>query len=71
MDSITINPKDFDSDTISPQKSTMDRLSRGKYIWSSVVNNELVQLQKYCAEFILPLKHYTQRTEAGVQYIAT
>ena len=36
-----------------------------------MVNNNLVQLFKYGKEFIFPLKHHSQRTEEGVQYIAT
>ena len=49
----------------------MDHLSKYNYIWSPVLNYELVQLQKYCGEFILPLNHHTQSTESGVQDIAT
>ena len=40
-----------------------------------MVNDGLVQLQKYCEYFIFPLKNHTQITEASVQdieiYLAT
>ena len=45
--SLTINPKDFDSDQTVSHKSTVDRLSKGNHIRSSLVNNDLVHLQKY------------------------
>ena len=71
MDSLTINHTYFDSDTIVSHKSTMECLSKGYYTWSSVVMNDLVQLQKYCESFIFPLNQNTQRTETGVQDIVT
>ena len=49
----------------------MEHLSKGNYIWSSVINDELVRLQKYLEEFIFPLKHHTQIIEPGVQDIGT
>ena len=47
----------------------MVRLSKGNSIWSLVVNGGLVQPQKYCEDFIFPLKNHMQITEAGVQNI--
>ena len=70
LDSLTINPKDFDGDPIVSHKSAMEQLSNGSSIWNSEVNEDLVQLQNYCGECIFPLKHYTQSTEARVQEIA-
>ena len=37
----------------------------------SVVKNDLLQIQNYCEEFILPLKHHRQIKEYGVHDIAT
>ena len=71
LHSLTINTKDFGSDTIIYHLSTMERLSKGNYIWSLVVNNDLVQLQNYHERFILPLKHHPQIAEASVQDVAT
>ena len=71
MDSLTLNTKDFDGDPIVYHKSTMDCLYKIGSIWSSVVNCDLVQIQKYHEEFIFPLKHHTQITEVGVQDIET
>ena len=71
MDSLTINPKDFDIDTIIFHKSTMERLSKGNSVCSVVVKDDLVQLQNYCEEFIFPMKHHTQITESGVKDIST
>ena len=64
---LTINPKDFDGDPIVSHKSTMDNISKFKYICSSVVNIDLVNIRHFCEEFIFPLKHHTQTTETGVQ----
>ena len=49
----------------------MDQLSKGSSIWNSDVNEDLVQLLKYCEEFIFLLKNHTESTEAGVQEIVT
>ena len=49
----------------------MDHISKINSIWSSLVNDDLVQILNYCEEFIFSLKHHTQSTEYGVQYIAT
>ena len=62
LDSLTINPKDFDGDPIVYHKSEMGQLSKGSYIWNSDVNEDLVKLQNYCEEFVFPLKHHTQST---------
>ena len=66
-----LNPNYFDSDTIISHKSIMERLSKDNHVCSSVVNNNLVKIQKDCEYFILPLKHHTQSTESGVQDIVT
>ena len=71
FDSLTINHKDFDEYPIIYHKPVMVHLSKVISICISVVNDNLVQLQIYCEEFIFPLKHHTQSTEAGVQDIAT
>ena len=36
-----------------------------------MVNDELVQLQNYYENFIFPLKHHAQSTDAEVQYVET
>ena len=36
-----------------------------------MVNDDLVQIQNYCEEILLPLKYHTQSTEVGVKYIVT
>ena len=36
-----------------------------------MINKDLVQIQKYREEFILPPKHQMKRKESGVQYIET
>ena len=71
MDSLIINPIYFYGDPIIYHKSEMEQLSKGIYIWNSEVNEYLVQLQKYCEEFIFLPKHHTQSTEYRVQEIAT
>ena len=71
LDLLTINSKDFDDDPIVYHKSTMERLSKGNYICSSLVTDDLVHIQKYHEEFIFPLKHHTYITEPCVQDIAT
>ena len=48
LDSLTINTKYSDSDPIVSHRSTMERISKGNFIYSSVFNNYLVQTQKYC-----------------------
>ena len=65
-----MNPNCFDGNPISPQILTMERLSEDNSVCSSVVKDDLVQIQKYCDELIFPLKHLMHITEAGVQYIA-
>ena len=37
----------------------------------SEVNEDLLQIQNYCENFIFPLDHHKQSTEAGVQDIVT
>ena len=49
----------------------MEQLSKGSSICNSEVNEDLVQIQKYCEGFILSLKHHTQITEARFQSIVT
>ena len=62
LDSLTINPKDFNGDPIVSHKSTIFRLSKGNSICISLDNNDLVQIQKYCEEFILLLNRLMQST---------
>ena len=38
----------IDGDPVVFQKSSMEQLSKGIYIWNSDVNEDLVQLRKYC-----------------------
>ena len=57
LDSLTINPKYFDRDPIVYQKSSMEKLSKVRSIWNSEVNEDLVQIWKYCEMFIFQLKH--------------
>ena len=71
LESLTRNPKYFDGDPIFFHYSAMEQLSKGSSIWNSEVNEDLVQLLKYCEEFMFPLKHHTQITEDGVQEIST
>ena len=44
LDSLTINPKDFDVDTIIFHKSAMEQLSKGSSIWNSEVNEDLMKI---------------------------
>ena len=46
LDSLTINSKDFDGDPIISHKLTMEQLSKGNSIYSSVVNDDLLNIQK-------------------------
>ena len=71
MDSLTTNTKDFDDDPIVSHKSTIFRLSKGNSICISVINDELLQIQKYYEEFILRFKNHTQNAESGIQDIST
>ena len=71
LDSLTKKPKGFDRDPIVSHKSAMLQLSRGSSIWNLEVNEDLVQIQKYCEEFIFPFNHHTQSTEDVVQEITT
>ena len=71
MDSLTINTKYFDGDKIFSHRSAMEKLSRGISIYILEVNEDLLHLHKYCEEFIFPLKHHKQSTEAGYQDITT
>ena len=48
LDSLTINPKYFDGDPIVYHKSAMEKLSKVISICNSDVNEDLVQIQKYC-----------------------
>ena len=59
LDSLTINPKYFSGYTIVSYQSEMDKLSKGISIYNSEVNEDLMQLQKYCEELIFPLNHHT------------
>ena len=70
MDSLTINPKDFDGDPIISHKSAIEKLSKVISIWGSEVNEDLAKLQNYSEEFIFTLKHQINSTESGVQEIA-
>ena len=47
LNPLTIKTKDFNGYTIIYQKPTMNRLSKGNSIWSSVVNNDLVQIKNH------------------------
>ena len=62
LDSLTVNPKYFVGEPIISRKSAIEQLSKGSYIWNSEVNEDLVQLRKYCEEFIFILKHHIQNT---------
>ena len=66
-----MNPKDFDRDPNVSQKSAMDNLSKGNSICISVINDELLQIQKYYEEFIFRLKNHTQNAESGIQDVST
>ena len=44
LDSLTINSKYFDGDTIITHKSAMEKLSKGSSVWNSEVNEDLVQI---------------------------
>ena len=59
MDSLTIITKYFERGPIVSHKSVMDNLLEVNSIWSSVVRNDLENLQNYSEKFILPLKHHT------------
>ena len=67
LDSLTINTKYFDGGPIVSHKSEMEQLSKGISIWNSEVNEDLVQLRRYCENFIFPLKHHTQSTEVRLK----
>ena len=71
LDSITINPDDFDVDLNVSHQMEIDHLSKRNSIWISVVNDDLVKIQNHCREFIFPLKHHMQITESGARYIPT
>ena len=71
MHLLIINKKDFGCDPKLSHISTMEGLSKGNYIWSSVLNNDLVKFQKYLEEFIFPSKHHAQITEASIQDISS
>ena len=63
LDSININPKDFDGYPIFSQKTAMYNLSKGNSIWGSVLIDDIVQIQKYYKEFIFQFKHHMQNEE--------
>ena len=48
LDSLTIDPKYFDRGPIVSHKSKMELLLKSIPIWNSEVNEDIVQLQKYC-----------------------
>ena len=45
LNPLTIKTKYFNGYTIIYQKSTMNRLSKGNSIWSSVVNNKMLYIK--------------------------
>ena len=45
LDLLTINPKDFDGDPIISHSLSMEHPSKVNSIWSSVINDDLVQIQ--------------------------